>query len=249
MPTLRADSWPNLFVLRWRECGLRPTSGHVAHNLHSTTLSCTGAPRKQPNPCRNMSSQFSASLRARQRHSRTYGASFFGSCKRLCRAVGPKDGEENKPQGQQEPGDYVRGNWGRWHKICLMQFTADGAYYVEALGVRQWSSRLFMCPWCGAHRDGPCTWHDFSLEAPWLATCRDHSRFQRDMAASKACGFQANHAAFAYYARILDASKAKGLSIVHHLLKGFLPSSQGSQQLNLCIAGLSPFGNVLSHHA
>ena len=86
-----------------------------------------------------------------------------------------------------------------------MQFTADGAYYVEALGVRQWTSRLFMCPWCGAHRDGPCTWHDFSLEAPWLATCRDHSRFQRDMAASKACGFQANHAAFAYYARILDA--------------------------------------------
>lgn len=79
----------------------------------------------------------------------------------------PKAGEEQKPLSEQEHGDHIFGNWGSFHKLCLMQLRADGAAYSEDLGIRQWNCCMWMCPWCGAHRDGQLSWHNFALDAPW----------------------------------------------------------------------------------
>ena len=78
----------------------------------------------------------------------------------------PRRGEETKPLETQIPGDYLMGDWGRGHKLSLMQLRADGAAYAEDLGVRQCNCRKWMCPWCGAHRDGRLTWHNFAFDAP-----------------------------------------------------------------------------------
>ena len=71
------------------------------------------------------------------------------------------------------------------HCFALMQIKSDWAWYCEALGLRQCNSRFWMCPFCRACRGGGLSWHDFSLEAPGVRTCRDHNRFTEDMALSK----------------------------------------------------------------
>ena len=93
----------------------------------------------------------------------------------------PKLGEQSKPLESQVPGEFLLGGWGQKHRFCLMQLKGDGAYFVEILGLRQWNSRMFMCAFCNACRDGPLSWHNFSLLAPWWATCRTHARFVTDM--------------------------------------------------------------------
>ena len=117
----------------------------------------------------------------------------------------PKRGEETKPSEQQEAGDYLNGNWGRWHKMCLMQIKADCAWYAEAMGVRQWNACKSMCPWCGADRDGHLTWHNFALDAPWYGTCRTHQQFLQDIRTSIANNFRIHVAPFAFYPRIANA--------------------------------------------
>ena len=117
----------------------------------------------------------------------------------------PLPGQHHKPLHQQAMGDTLGGDWGLSNHVCLMQIKADGAYYCEALGVRQWNSCKYMCPWCHAHRDGDNTWHNFALDAPWVATARDHVQFVADMVASEACGWRKNAAAFAYCPKITEA--------------------------------------------
>ena len=94
-----------------------------------------------------------------------------------------------KPFGEQHPGDYIGGAWGRTHKVCLMQVNADNAYYLE-LGVRPWNSLMHMCPWCRACRDGRLTWKDFTFVALWLSHCRGHAEFLQDMEASEQADFR-----------------------------------------------------------
>ena len=106
----------------------------------------------------------------------------------------PKFGEEKKPLSAQSFGDPITG----FHAFCLMQVKADWAWYVEALGVRQWNSLRYMCPFCQASKGGELTWHDFSLSANWLKTCRGHALFLDDLAASKRCGFDRAMAPFAF---------------------------------------------------
>ena len=117
----------------------------------------------------------------------------------------PRAGELHKPLSEQEAGELIGGNWGRWHKVCLMQVKGDLSYYVEALGIWQWNSLSYMCPFCRAHRDGPLSWHDFSFDAAWLSTCRTHLRVLEDMAASKAHGFRNKRCPFAFESPLLSA--------------------------------------------
>ena len=110
----------------------------------------------------------------------------------------PKLGEQTKPLQSQEPGPYLNGDWGRKHRFCLMQVKGDTAYLVEVFGLRQWNSKAFMCPFCHAHRDGPLTWHNFSLEAPWWRSLRTHDQFRRDLDDSIANRFQRSNSPFAF---------------------------------------------------
>lgn len=106
----------------------------------------------------------------------------------------PLRGEERKPLASQCFGPLVTGR----HCFCLMQVKGDWSWYVEALGLWQWNSKSHMCPYCRASRDGPLSWHNFSLEAPWLATCRDHSRYLEDMELSKRADFCRDASPFAF---------------------------------------------------
>ena len=122
-------------------------------------------------------------------------------------AVGckPRLGEEVKPLEEQVPDEPLGGMWGVWHKVCLMQIRGDWAWYCEALGAWQWNCKSYMCPFCRARRDGRLTWKNFSLQAPWLATCRTHRRFLRDMERSRRSGFRRGLSPFAFESRILQA--------------------------------------------
>ena len=101
----------------------------------------------------------------------------------------PLKSEFGKPFSTQSRGGYVGGEWGRTHKVCLMQLKADNAWYVEGLGLRPWNSLVHMCPWCRASRDGFSTWKDFSFRAAWLGQCRGHVEFVQDMRDSEGGGF------------------------------------------------------------
>eukprot|EP00973_Karenia_brevis_P025165 3471720-Karenia_brevis.AAC.1 len=59
-----------------------------------------------------------------------------------------------------------------------------------------------MCPYCLAQRDGPHSWKDFSLDAQWLRTCRDHAAYLRDMQQSKASNFQKGLSPFAFESKL-----------------------------------------------
>ena len=122
--------------------------------------------------------------------------------KALAQGRQAKTSELGKPLATQSAGDHVRGNWGRWHRVCLMQLKGDWAYYQEALGVWQWNAKSFMCP---AQGQGTRCWKDFSLDAEWKCTCRTHARFVQDMRLSREQHFQRHRAPFAFEARILAA--------------------------------------------
>ena len=95
-----------------------------------------------------------------------------------------------------------------------MQLRADDAYWVEALGVRQWNCRTFMCPWCDAHRDGHLSWHNFSLDAPWYGTCRTHEKFFTDMQFSVDNNFRPHTTPFAYRPNIVDAPHFEWIAVM-----------------------------------
>ena len=99
----------------------------------------------------------------------------------LASGCAPVLGEESRPLVEQAPGDRISTR----HVFCLVQLKGDWAWYCEALGLWQWNSLMFMCPFCRACRDGLFTWRDFSLTSNWLATCRTHERFLFDVAVSK----------------------------------------------------------------
>ena len=73
------------------------------------------------------------------------------------------------------------------------------------LRIRQWNSCKYMCPWCHAHRDGPNSWHNFALNAPWFTTCRTHAQFVADLNASAAQGWRKDVAPFAFCPKITQA--------------------------------------------
>ena len=123
----------------------------------------------------------------------------------------PLPGQEAKALSEQTPGEYLRGNWGRFHRVCLMQVRMDGACLVECLGVRPWNSLRYMCPWCRADATGPNTWRDFSLDAGWLRRCRAQERFFEDMAASQACNFRRGSCAFSFCSALLSAPFSNGV--------------------------------------
>lgn len=106
----------------------------------------------------------------------------------------PLAGEERKPLTEQRFGELLTGN----HCFALMQVKGDWAWYVEALGLWQWNSKKWMCPFCRASRDGELSWHDFSLRAQWLATCRNHTRFIEDMDLSRRNAFRRGDSPFAF---------------------------------------------------
>ncbi len=108
----------------------------------------------------------------------------------------PMVGQESLPLHEQVPGEHLCGRWGRWHRICLMQVKGDWSWYTEALGIPQWNCNGHMCPFCGAHGKGHLRWRDFSLEAPWRATCRTHDKFLADMRHSKSQNFRHGSCAF-----------------------------------------------------
>ena len=116
----------------------------------------------------------------------------------------PVAGEEVKPHAEQQLGEHIHDSWGRWNKFCVMQMKGDWAYYTEVLGLPQWNCKGHMCPFCNAKRDGPYTWYNFSLEAPWLFTCRSHERFLQDLAASAQTNFRPGRCAFKFRSKLVD---------------------------------------------
>jgi hypothetical protein len=110
-----------------------------------------------------------------------------------------KDDTETEFQGK-----LIGGNWGEWHRVALMQVKGDWSYYCEALGVRQWNGKEYMCPFCRASRDGERSWKDFSLDAAWLKMTRNHERFLEDVALSEANRFN-QHSPFTFRCKLFDA--------------------------------------------
>jgi len=111
----------------------------------------------------------------------------------------PVRGQERLPLEEQDAGDHIGGNWGRWNRILLMQVKGDWAWYAEALGVWQWNAKGHMCPFCGAHGSGVLSWKDFSFDAPWRSTCRTHGCFLEALEQSKRNNFSnSSECAFKY---------------------------------------------------
>ena len=121
--------------------------------------------------------------------------------KALASGYFPLKGEETKALAAQRFGRPISDR----HCFALMQIKGDWSWYVEALGLWQWNSRVWMCPFCGASRDGETTWHNFSLQAPWLRTCRDQARYLQDMELSKTHGFRRSHSPFAFEPVLVQA--------------------------------------------
>ena len=100
-------------------------------------------------------------------------------------------------------------DFGKPLKVCLMQVRGDWAWYAEALGVWQWNCKSFMCPFGKTCRDGPLSWHDVSLDAPWRATCRDHAQFELDMQESLTHHCRRGPSPFAFYPKLAQAPQFK----------------------------------------
>ena len=70
---------------------------------------------------------------------------------------------------------------------------------------QQWNCKSFMCPFCKACRDGPLTWKDFSLTAPWKQTCRDHAQYELDVQESAQHNFRRGPSPLAFKTRLAEA--------------------------------------------